>query len=426
MLSRRTKTVLVWLVTTLILTPAAVRACGGEPSVTGAASWQAYVRWCGCMGGKVDSNFNDAQRQGGCRLPSGSGSSSGATSGADSIGTALGTAIGKELGKALFGDPAEKARKEAAARELALAQQRAAEEAAAAAEWKRQEDYTRLRGALKFENFDGDSGGLLLKGVDAEPVGGLVLKPGDSGSDLALKVDTGDSSPAAPNADPMVVDARNVPSGLPKALDNAIATAYPDVPPGVSDRVRKGFQAVTMRDWKVAKAWFQDALNLNPGNLGLRRLVALTDSSPPSNPQTAIVGKPFTDEPIPPGSDKRTYAETSMKLHSHEAWMKFLFPDSKESRYAAPTTDKNLELPDEDDFLLVNDPATWRKKHPDWWKDVPEMVELRNRATITSTSPDGRQVQLPHPSDPDLLFNVKPKPVAPAVGPGMPAGSPHN
>lgn len=79
------------------------------------------------------------------------------------------------------------------------------------------------------------------------------------------------------NLDPMVVDTRNVPSGLPKGLDNAIASVYSSAPPGVSDRVRKGFQAVMERDWAVAKAWFQDALNRDPTNAGLKRLVALTD-----------------------------------------------------------------------------------------------------------------------------------------------------
>ena len=68
--------------------------------------------------------------------------------------------------------------------------------------------------------------------------------------------------------DPMVVDAR-VPTGLDQATENAIAKAYSNAPPGVSERVRKGFQAVMERDWKVARAWFEDALNRDPGNPGL-------------------------------------------------------------------------------------------------------------------------------------------------------------
>ena len=77
--------------------------------------------------------------------------------------------------------------------------------------------------------------------------------------------------------DPKVVDARNVPSDLPKGLDNAITSAYADAPPGVSDRVRKGFQAVMARDWKVAKAWFEDALNRDPSNASLKNMVKLTE-----------------------------------------------------------------------------------------------------------------------------------------------------
>ncbi len=73
----------------------------------------------------------------------------------------------------------------------------------------------------------------------------------------------------APNNDSKVVDARNVPSGLPKSVENAI----PHTPSG--DRVRKGFQAIQAGDWKAALAWFQDAHNKEPGNPGLGRLVDL-------------------------------------------------------------------------------------------------------------------------------------------------------
>jgi hypothetical protein len=72
--------------------------------------------------------------------------------------------------------------------------------------------------------------------------------------------------------DSMVVDARNVSTGLPKSVDDSI----PHSPSG--DRVRKGFQAVAdpywkRHDWKVALAWFRDALNHEPGNPAIKRLV---------------------------------------------------------------------------------------------------------------------------------------------------------
>ena len=82
---------------------------------------------------------------------------------------------------------------------------------------------------------------------------------------------------AMPSGDPRVVDAQKMPSGLSKPVENAIAGAYANSPPGVSDRVRKGFQAVADRDWKVAKAWFEEALNRDPDNAALKRMIVLAD-----------------------------------------------------------------------------------------------------------------------------------------------------
>jgi len=106
--------------------------------------------------------------------------------------------------------------------------------------------------------------------------------------------------------DSAVVDARNVPSGLPKAVDDAIAGAFSDAPPGVSDRVRKGFQAVMSRDWPVAKAWFEDALNHDPGNLGLKRLAALTDYSKERSPKAHTAA--------PNAGDNETKKDLDQKL----------------------------------------------------------------------------------------------------------------
>lgn len=91
--------------------------------------------------------------------------------------------------------------------------------------------------------------------------------------------------------DSSVVNAMGVPSGLPPGVDRAIAAGFGSAPAGISDRVRKGFQAVMAHDWKVAWAWFADALNRDPENRGLKRLVALTDfaSSPSSLPSTATI-----------------------------------------------------------------------------------------------------------------------------------------
>jgi hypothetical protein len=69
--------------------------------------------------------------------------------------------------------------------------------------------------------------------------------------------------------DPNVVDARKVPTGLPADVANSI----PHTPTG--DRVCKGLEAIQAHDWKVALAWFQDALNKQPSDPGLERLVDL-------------------------------------------------------------------------------------------------------------------------------------------------------
>lgn len=65
---------------------------------------------------------------------------------------------------------------------------------------------------------------------------------------------------------------------LPKAVDDAIVRAYSAAVPAITDRVRRGFQAVQARDWKLAVAWFKDALSRDPGNVGLRHLVELAEA----------------------------------------------------------------------------------------------------------------------------------------------------
>jgi tetratricopeptide (TPR) repeat protein len=77
--------------------------------------------------------------------------------------------------------------------------------------------------------------------------------------------------------DPSAVDTRHVASGLPQSVAAAISIGYASAPSGVSDRVRSGYEAVASHDWKAARAWFQDALNHDPGDLGLQRLVDLAD-----------------------------------------------------------------------------------------------------------------------------------------------------
>ncbi len=97
------------------------------------------------------------------------------------------------------------------------------------------------------------------------------------------------------NTDPMVVDTRNVPTGLPKNVENSI----PNTPAG--NRVRKGLQSIMDNDWKVALAWFQDALNHQPGDPGFKRLVDLAQYTLQKRGQS-------TNAPTPKKSNALNYA----------------------------------------------------------------------------------------------------------------------
>ena len=130
-------------------------------------------------------------------------------------------------------------------------------------------------------DFDGRTGG--------NPAG---ASGNGGGLDFAPVIATANTGPAlaSPSGDPRVVDARNVPSGLSKPVEDAIAGAYAKSPPGVSDRVRKGFQAVADQDWKVARAWFEEALARDPGNADLKRLVAAAGPKPDGKKQPVASG----------------------------------------------------------------------------------------------------------------------------------------
>jgi tetratricopeptide (TPR) repeat protein len=83
----------------------------------------------------------------------------------------------------------------------------------------------------------------------------------------APNLEFGDPNACPSSGSTMVVDACRVPSGLPRSVEDQI----PDTPAG--KRVKKGFEAVQGHDWKVARAWFEDALNHDPDNAGIARLV---------------------------------------------------------------------------------------------------------------------------------------------------------
>lgn len=127
--------------------------------------------------------------------------------------------FGTMLGQMLRGDPQKAARIAAEVRQRELLMQQAAEETA----HQRQLAYTRLRGELKLGTFDGDNGGLVLKGVDVGQARGADSQATTPGNELGLKLsdddlkprgtqaaaNTGPAESPTPNTDPMVVDLRN-------------------------------------------------------------------------------------------------------------------------------------------------------------------------------------------------------------------------
>ncbi len=176
-------------------------------------------------------------------------------------------------GQAVTSESLTTVRNEVAARRQAAITQQQDKAAAANMQQAMQSFAQTLNAAPAAGGLDFD-GGTSSPSPAAGTSGGLDFAPV-----VAAKTPT-TPAPALPSGDPSLVEAPNVPSGLPKSVEIAIAGAYGKAPPGVSDRVRKGFQAAADRDWKVAKAWFEDALNRDPSNAGLKHLVELAVSAP--------------------------------------------------------------------------------------------------------------------------------------------------
>lgn len=137
-----------------------------------------------------------------------------------------------------------------------------------------------------------DTGGTGLKGLKSADEGRPALK-----SMAAAKT----SKACPPGSDPMVVNACNVPSGLPKSVDEAI----PHTPSG--NRVRKGFEAIQQHDWQVALAWFKDAHNHAPNDPGILRLVDLAQYTLDRESQPAQSARPTSAAVT--GADRKDIAK---------------------------------------------------------------------------------------------------------------------
>lgn len=162
------------------------------------------------------------------------------------------------------------------------------------AEEKRKKDAEFIRNRDAAANtLRGSSGGAMnqLRGLAGTENSGLKGSGFDTGSQLkpapAAAVDSRNEpagmggksnfkgamakpSKPAPHTDTSVVDAR-----VPR--DGAYLTdQVPELKRSpAADRISKGFQAVINHDWPVALAWWQDALNRDPGNAALKRSVDL-------------------------------------------------------------------------------------------------------------------------------------------------------
>jgi hypothetical protein len=75
----------------------------------------------------------------------------------------------------------------------------------------------------------------------------------------------------APGNDSNVVDTR----GVPRVGDDLLARVPELRNSPEAETIRKGYQALLNRDWQVALAWWQDALNRDPKNAALKRSVDL-------------------------------------------------------------------------------------------------------------------------------------------------------
>ncbi len=254
---------------------------------------------------------------------------------------------------------AEKKAQEEAARRQAEAQA-AADKAARDAEQARLFEKAKAAalGELKGLDFDSSGRGSALKGLnDTPPRKGTAVTPNlglrDALNDNGSQLKSLDAQPAPfVITDAMVVDARNVPTGLPKFVQDSI----PHTPAG--DRVRKGFQAVLNHDWPVALAWFQDALNKKPGDAGLERLVDLARftlnyrNHPPAPAALASPAPPaaaLQPLPVPAG------LEVALKEKLNEDLAKAM-DDYNEHRLSLPPNPNEHIMTDEE-FFKMEDPA---------------------------------------------------------------------
>ncbi len=120
------------------------------------------------------------------------------------------------------------------------------------------------------------------------------------------------------------VDARG-----PKPLADLIATIPELAASPQAERARKGLVAAANHDWKLALAWYQDALNRDPGNPALTRAVDLAQwmvkARPAAGPLPQTSTSPAKDmisipyDPLDPSGMWAGYAKEHAKLYTEVA-----------------------------------------------------------------------------------------------------------
>lgn len=168
-------------------------------------------------------------------------------------------------------DPMSQADAEARARKAAEAARERAEAAARQVQLERERD----EAASHLKGLGSTTNNGQLKGLDGDGTGLKGLEPltnDASGGAFPVAKSTAPSAlqkkHCPPITDSRIVDACSVEpwgNNLPKVEEIERSPA--------ADRARKGLQAVFNHDWKTALAWWQEALQRDPGNAALRRSV---------------------------------------------------------------------------------------------------------------------------------------------------------
>jgi len=103
------------------------------------------------------------------------------------------------------------------------------------------------------------------------------LKEIDSNKFAIKEIAESSPKPCSPSQNAMIVDACDPGTDLPKGIADAIEGVFKNSPRAVTDRVRKGFNAVMQRDWKLASVWLRDALSRESDNVRLRIFALLVE-----------------------------------------------------------------------------------------------------------------------------------------------------